>query len=385
MTKKIRVVVLFGGRSGEHEVSLASANGVMGALDPDRYEVLPVGITKSGNWLFEGNPMQKLLAGGSAIQDATPPLEVEAELVQTGGTALAVTPRAGVTGAATLATADVIFPVLHGPHGEDGTVQGLFEVAGIPYVGSGVAGSAVGMDKGMMKALFANAGLAQLPYVVVTRHQWQKTPEAVIAGLEDALPYPMFVKPANLGSSVGISKVRNADELREGLTVAAGYDRRIVVEQGLDKPREIEVAVLGNDEPQASVAGEIIPLEKYEFYDYESKYSEGQADLLIPAPLSDEAMATVRQMAVRAFQAIDAAGLSRVDFLLDRETGRFYLNEINTMPGFTPTSMYPKLWEATGIPYNELVSRLVQLALERSGTRDAESGNDDIGNGNSSR
>jgi len=373
--KKIRVVVLFGGRSGEHEVSLASAKGVMGALDPDQYEVLPVGITKTGNWLFDGNPMQTLLAGGVAVEEATTPLEVEAELVQSGGTALATT-RATVTGAATLATADVIFPVLHGPYGEDGTVQGLFEIAGIPYVGSGVAGSAVGMDKGMMKALFANAGLAQLPYVVVTRHQWQKEANTVIAALETSLPYPMFVKPANLGSSVGISKVRNTDELRNGLTVAAGYDRRIVVEKGLNKPREIEVAVLGNDEPQASVAGEIIPLEKYEFYDYESKYSEGQADLLIPAPLSDEAMADVRQMAVRAFQAIDAAGLSRVDFLLDRDTGRFYLNEINTMPGFTTTSMYPKLWEATGIPYHELVGKLVELAIERSGTQKAESGND---------
>lgn len=375
--KKIRVVVLFGGRSGEHEVSLASAKGVMGALDPDHYEVLPVGITKTGNWLFDGNPMQKLLTGGSAVEEATTPLEVEAELVQNTGTALVATPRTEITGAATLATANVIFPVLHGPHGEDGTVQGLFEVAGIPYVGSGVTGSAVGMDKGMMKALFANAGLAQLPYVVVTRHQWHKDADTVIAALEATLPYPMFVKPANLGSSVGISKVRNADELREGLTLAAGYDRRIVVEQGLDKPREIEVAVLGNDEPQASIAGEIVPLDKYDFYDYESKYSEGQADLLIPAPLSDEAMANVRQMAVRAFQAIDAAGLSRVDFLLDRETGRFYLNEINTMPGFTPTSMYPKLWEATGIPYHELVSRLVQLALERSGTQDAGRGNGD--------
>ena len=373
--KKIRVVVLFGGRSGEHEVSLASAKGVMGALDPDQYEVLPVGITKTGNWLFDGNPMQTLLAGGVAVEEATTPLEVEAELVQSGGTALATT-RATVTGAATLATADVIFPVLHGPYGEDGTVQGLFEIAGIPYVGSGVAGSAVGMDKGMMKALFANAGLAQLPYVVVTRHQWQKEANTVIAALETSLPYPMFVKPANLGSSVGISKVRNTDELRNGLTVAAGYDRRIVVEKGLNKPREIEVAVLGNDEPQASVAGEIIPLEKYEFYDYESKYSEGQAALLIPAPLSDEAMADVRQMAVRAFQAIDAAGLSRVDFLLDRDTGRFYLNEINTMPGFTTTSMYPKLWEATGIPYHELVGKLVELAIERSGTQKAESGND---------
>jgi D-alanine-D-alanine ligase len=365
--KKIRVVVLFGGRSGEHEVSLASANGVMDALDPDHYEVLPVGITKTGNWLFDGNPMQKLLAGNDT-ETATTPLEVEAELVQQSGTALVATPRTEMTGAATLASADVIFPVLHGPHGEDGTVQGLFEVAGIPYVGSGVTGSAVGMDKGMMKALFANAGLPQLPYVVVTRHQWQNNPDRVIAGLEETLPYPMFVKPANLGSSVGISKVRNADDLREGLTVAAGYDRRIIVEQGLDKPREIEVAVLGNDDPEASVAGEIVPLDKYEFYDYESKYSDGQADLRIPAPISDSAMAEVRQMAVRAFQAIDAAGLSRVDFLLDRETGRFYLNEINTMPGFTPTSMYPKLWEATGVPYGALVGKLVELAIERHGS-----------------
>jgi D-alanine-D-alanine ligase len=363
--KKTRVVVLFGGRSGEHEVSLASARGVMGALDPEAYEVLPVGITKTGAWLFDDDPMQKLLVGGTATEDAATPLEVETELVR-GGTALATArPATMTTGAATLATADVIFPVLHGPFGEDGTVQGLFEIAGIPYVGSGVAGSAVGMDKGIMKALFADAGLPQLPYVVVTRHRWRNEPDTVVAAVEETLPYPLFVKPANLGSSVGISKCRNSDQLRAALELAAGYDRRVIVEQGLERPREIEVAVLGNDEPQASVAGEIVPLEKYEFYDYESKYSEGQADLLIPAPVSAEAMAEVRGMAVRAFQAIDAAGLSRVDFLLDRETGRFYLNEINTMPGFTPTSMYPKLWEATGIPYDELVSRLVDLALEK--------------------
>ncbi len=364
MTEKIRVVVLFGGKSGEHEVSLASAQGVMSALDPAQYEAVPIGITKAGQWLLEGDPMQRLLTGGVS-EDAASPLEVETQLVNSRSTAVA-TRNAGA-GSASLATADVIFPVLHGPFGEDGTVQGLFELAGIPYVGSGVAGSAVGMDKGLMKGLFAAAGLPQLPYVLITRYQWQHGPAKTIAAIEQALPYPMFVKPANLGSSVGISKVRNGEELYAGVALAAGYDRRIIIELGLERPREIEVAVLGNDEPEASVAGEIAPLEKYDFYDYESKYRDGQADLLIPAPLSDAQMAEIRTLAVKAFRTVDSAGLARVDFLLDRETGDLYLNELNTMPGFTPTSMYPKLWDATGLPYPKLIDRLIQLALERHG------------------
>lgn len=359
--QKIRVAVIFGGRSGEHEVSLASARGVMAALDPEKYEVLPVGITREGQWLLAENPMRQLTA---SQQMATPllgtsPLELEAALVVDGPLARRE------LGPATIGTADVVFPMLHGPFGEDGTIQGLLEIAGLPYVGSGVAGSAVGMDKILMKGLFATAGLPQLPFLAFSRHEWEQQPERVLDRIEGRLSYPIFVKPANLGSSVGISKARSREALAEALTFAARYDRRLVVEQGLERPREIEVAILGNEEPQASIAGEIVPNEEYEFYDYQSKYSEGQAALLIPAPLSDEQLRTVQELAIRAFQAVDAAGLSRVDFLMERETGALYLNELNTMPGFTPTSMYPKLWEASGLPYPRLLETLLDLALER--------------------
>jgi D-alanine-D-alanine ligase len=370
MSDKIRVAIIFGGKSGEHEVSLSSARGIMKALDPEKYEPIPVGITREGRWLLSGEPMKQLAAaaGQPAAVDGANALEVQARLVN--GTALTV---AAQERAGSLAEADVVFPVLHGPYGEDGTVQGLLEIAGLPYVGSGVAGSAVGMDKVLMKGLFHSAGLPQLPYIALTRRDWEQQPEQVLRLVEERLRYPLFIKPANLGSSVGITKARSREELREGLNTAACYDRRLLVEQGLERPREIEVAVLGNDEPVASVAGEIIPSARYEFYDYESKYSEGQAELLIPAPIADALMEEVREMALRAFKTVDAAGLSRVDFLLDRESNTFYLNELNTMPGFTPTSMYPLLWAASGLPYSQLLERLIELAMERHGDRQRNS------------
>ena len=361
MSTQIRVAVLFGGRSGEHEVSLASARSVMSALDPEKYKVLPIGITRTGKWLSD-EPMKQLTV---AAQNQTS-LSEEAEGITESqpSTVLTVASQAPFSTFRSLLP-DVIFPVLHGPFGEDGTIQGLFEIAGLPYVGCGVTGSAVGMDKILMKAMFASAGLPQLPYFALTRHELERNAEQVLNRIEAYLPYPMFIKPANLGSSVGISKVRTREKLREALNLAANYDRRLVVEKGLERPREIEIAILGNDDPQPSVAGEIIPNDEYEFYDYESKYSEGQAKLIIPAPISDEQLLTIQDMAVRSFQAVDGAGLSRVDFLMDRETGDIYLNEINSMPGFTATSMYPKLWEACGLPYSQLLEKLIDLALER--------------------
>lgn len=364
MSKRIRVAVLFGGRSGEHEVSLASARSIMKALDPKRYEVLPVGITRSGRWLAGENSMQELmtLAEEKYLPSDTRLQDIEKAVITV---KKELTLRERVPSQAMIGHADVVFPVLHGPFGEDGTIQGLLEIAGLPYVGSGVTGSAVGMDKILMKAVFINAGLPVLPYLGLTRHQWKQKRDSVLERIESSFAYPIFVKPANLGSSVGISKARTRDELEEALNLAALYDRRLIVEQGLERPREIELSVLGNDEPLVSIAGEIIPNDKYEFYDYESKYTSDQADLLIPAPLSEEQSLAVQKMAIQAFQVVDAAGLSRVDFLMDRDTERFYINELNTMPGFTITSMYPKLWEASGLPYPQLLQKLIELAFER--------------------
>jgi D-alanine-D-alanine ligase len=363
MSERLRVAVLFGGKSSEHEVSLASARSIMGALDPQRYDVLPVGITREGKWLAAGESMKQLVGAvwEQHCLGGAEPLEVQEELLA--GTSLAW--RASAPGPVGLAEVDVVFPVLHGPFGEDGTIQGLLEIADLPFVGSGVTGSAVGMDKILMKGLFAAAGLPQLPYLPLSRYEWEHAPEQVLERVEASLPYPLFVKPANMGSSVGISKARNREELREALTLAARYDRRLIVERGLERPREIEIAVLGNEEPVASVAGEVAPGEQYEFYDYDSKYTAGQAELIIPAALSEQELHAAQEMAIRAFKAVDAAGLSRVDFLMDRASGALYLNELNTMPGFTTTSMYPKLWEASGIPYPELLDTLVELALER--------------------
>jgi D-alanine-D-alanine ligase len=350
--KKLRVGVLFGGRSGEHEVSLNSANSILNALDREKYEIVPIGITKQGSWLLGADPA-KILAEGKFDGELIP-----ATLVPDPNTNKLLSLSDG----ADLAEIDVIIPVLHGTYGEDGTVQGLFELANIPYVGAGVLGSATGMDKIVMKSVFAAAGLPQARYVGLLRKEWEQAQENVLMTVEQELGYPCFVKPANLGSSVGISKAHNREELTRAINVACEYDRRIVVEEFIDG-REIEVGVLGNDEPKVSVLGEIVPCN--EFYDYKAKYIDGDSALIIPAEISRAACEQIREIAAKAFRALDCAGLSRVDFFVTKAEGEIYINEVNTMPGFTKISMYPKLWEATGIPYSELLSKLIDLAIER--------------------
>ncbi len=363
--RRLRVGVLFGGRSTEHDVSLASARAVMDNLQGDDVEVVPIGITRDGQWIAGGDPWQALSDGtpaGSAPVALLPDPSHPGELMrlERGGHAVAA------QGAPRLAGLDVIFPVLHGTYGEDGTVQGLLDMADVAYVGCGVMASAVGMDKAMMKTVFTAAGLPIVPYLTIPRRQWETNPDAFVAQVEAALRYPVFVKPANSGSSVGISKVRDASELRAALDLAASYDRKIVVEQGIDA-REIEVSVLGNDDPDVSLPGEIIPAR--EWYDYDAKYIDEETCLVIPARLPQATTDAVRRLAVAAFKAVDGSGLSRVDFLLDRQTGELWLSEINTMPGFTPTSMYARLWEASGVGYAELCRRLVHLAVERHDDR----------------
>ncbi len=350
--RKLKVGVIFGGRSGEHDVSLMSAQSVMRALSPDKYEVIPIGITREGAWIAD-EPLAALTAGAAAGRPAA---------LLAGSHTAALMRIEAERRLALAAELDVVFPVLHGPYGEDGSVQGLLELANLPYVGAGVVGSAVGMDKAIFKYTMQANELPVLPWQLVLRSAWQAQPEAILMALEARLTYPMFTKPANLGSSVGIRKCRQRAELAQGLSEAAQYDRRLVVEQGINA-RELEVAILGNDEPIASVVGEIRP--RREFYDYTAKYISDDSDLLIPAPIPATLAEEVRTLALRAFRAVDAAGLARVDFLLDRETHSLYLNEINTLPGFTAISMYPKLWEATGISYAELVDRLIELALDR--------------------
>ncbi len=350
--KKLRVGVIFGGRSGEHEVSLLSAKSVMGAMDRSKYEIVPIGIDHEGRWITGGDPMAYLEAAARVRLNGFGS-EAPAEDVQVGGT---LPPQD------LFRDIDVVFPVLHGPFGEDGTLQGLLEMVGVPYVGSGVAASAVGMDKSLAKKVFRSHGFPVLPYMTITRAQWQADRDAIIRRVSAEFRYPVFVKPANLGSSVGISKVEKEEDLAAAVDLAAGYDRKILVEQGIPA-REIECSVLGNEEPIASVPGEVKPGK--DWYDYEAKYQSEATQLIIPAPIPDELAAQVREIAVGAYEAIGCEGLARVDFLLDRDTGELYLNEINTMPGFTNVSMYPKLWEATGITYRELVDRLIELALER--------------------
>ncbi|HEY1646391.1 MAG TPA: D-alanine--D-alanine ligase family protein [Terracidiphilus sp.] len=370
MAKKLRVGILFGGRSGEHEVSLLSAASILKAIDRDKFDVTPIGITKEGRWLAAGDARGLLEAGTSAaprhFRAGDPETTPGAKLLHEGiPTLLAPEPRGSSHPVSAL---DVVFPVLHGTFGEDGTIQGLFELAGIAYVGSGVLGSAAGMDKDAMKRLFAQAGLPIVKHITILRADWEKSPRKAIAQIENALPYPVFVKPANLGSSVGISKAHDRKELGPALTLAARYDRKLVIEQGVGgvkaRARELEVAVLGNDAPRASVVGEIIPGK--EFYDYEAKYlSEGSVPV-IPAKLTSSESKKIREMAIAAFRACDLSGLARVDFLM--EPGgrrRIYLNEVNTLPGFTQISMYPKLWEASGLSYRDLITRLIELALER--------------------
>ncbi len=357
---KLRIGILFGGRSGEHEVSLLSAASILKAIDRKKYEVVPIGIAKTGQWL--GDEASKALLTGNAA-----PLQIEA-----GTDSLEPTAVAGKL--------DVIFPVLHGTFGEDGTMQGLLELSDVAYVGSGVLGSAAGMDKDVMKKLFAAAGLPQTPHVTVLRSEWRADAKGAVRLIEKSLHYPLFVKPANLGSSVGISKVKTRAELGPAMDLAASFDRKLVVEQGVGgpgaKPRELEIAVLGNDHPEASVVGEIVPAK--EFYDYEAKYQLSGPDesvSIIPAKLSAAEQKQIRTMALAAFRACDCAGLARVDFLMEPAVkgvkSAIYLNEINTMPGFTSISMYPKLWAASGLAYAELIDRLVALAQERHAEKSA--------------
>jgi D-alanine-D-alanine ligase len=407
--KKLRIGILFGGRSGEHEISLRSAASILQAIDRKKYEVVPIGITKEGHWL-SGIAAQLLLPGAAASSPkvlgggigAKAVSEVDAEFaisaaVLRSGEPLNIPPlpphphvpeTLQLSASAEFADPrnplaaelDVIFPVLHGTFGEDGTIQGLFELADIAYVGSGVLGSSAAMDKDAMKRLFAAAGLPQTPHVTLLRSDWRADPKCAIKLIEKALAYPVFVKPANLGSSVGISKVKQRSELAAAIDLAASFDRKLVIEQGVGgpgvKPRELEVAVLGNDSPEASVVGEIIP--NREFYDYESKYADSPEDPsvpIIPAKLTKSDSNQIREMALAAFRACDCSGLARVDFLMEpaaagkgkgkKSRRRIYINEINTMPGFTSISMYPKLWQASGLSYKKLIDRLIELAVER--------------------
>jgi D-alanine-D-alanine ligase len=359
--RKVRVGVIFGGRSGEHEISLRSAQSVLAALDPDKYEVVSIGITRSGGWIA-GDVMAALVAGEEkAVRPAylLPGRDAESDRFSLMQWDRGETRPAGLSAVAEL---DVIFPVLHGPYGEDGAIQGLLELANLPYVGAGVLASAVAMDKAIFKNVMAAHGLPILPWQLVTVPQWRSRPEVVLDEAEERLLYPLFTKPANLGSSVGISRCRDRVDLAAGLDEAARYDRRLIIEQGINA-RELEVSVLGNEEPLASVVGEVRP--RREFYDYVAKYISDDSELIIPATIEPGLADAVRALAVRAYQAIDGAGLGRVDLMLDRADGRLYVNEINTIPGFTSISMYAKLWEATGISYAELLDRLIELALDR--------------------
>src|SRR5438132_615510 len=384
--KKLRVGILFGGRSGEHEVSLLSAASVLQAIDKDKYEVVPIGITKDGRWLT-ADDAENLLQGKLVLEPrnlrAGDPDNTTSAAVLARGEAVVVPPEpvhrhSGLvpfqTDAATMRRAsdrainvDVIFPVLHGTFGEDGTIQGLLELADIPYVGAGVLGSAAGMDKDIMKSLFRAAGLPIVKHVTFLRSTWESDPKKIQKLAESKLKYPVFVKPANLGSSVGITKAHNRAELGPCIQEAAKFDRKIIVEEGVggkkQKAREIECSVLGNNKPEASVPGEIVPGK--EFYDYTAKYLDEGSQLIIPAKLSKSGTKKVRELAIAAFQAVDCSGLARVDFLMDPKTRKIYVNEINTMPGFTAISMYPKLWAASGVNYRQLIDRLIKLGVER--------------------
>jgi D-alanine-D-alanine ligase len=368
--------VIFGGRSSEHEVSLASAKNIMEALRQAGHEVVPIGITPAGRWLAQPDAWLRLTAAASGeeierlseweIGDRR--LAIGREVSQS---PISNLQSPNLPAGAALPPVDIIFPVLHGPYGEDGTVQGLLEMANAPYVGSGVLGSAVAMDKDIARKLFAYHGLPQVRYVAVRRHEWRTAPDAVMSRIEAALTYPLFVKPANMGSSVGVSKARNREQLAAAITLATHYDGKLLVEAAVPNAREIEVSVLGNDAPVASIAGEIIPA--HEFYDYSAKYESEGSQLLIPARLDAATMQQVRELAVCAFQALECEGLARVDFLVAGDTGEIFLNEVNTLPGFTRISMYPKLWEASGLSYPDLVHRLLELGLERFAERQENS------------
>jgi len=380
MAKKLRVGVLFGGRSGEHEVSLRSGASILNAIDRSKYEVVPIGIAKTGQWL--GAEDSKALLDGVTVPALTgKKSSASKKKVESTGLTLQA------SAATSTAALDVVFPVLHGTFGEDGTIQGMLELADVAYVGSGVLGSSVGMDKDAMKKMFAAAGLPIVKHVTLLRSEWKASPRKCARLIEEKLKYPVFVKPANLGSSVGISKVRERKELAKAMDEAAQFDRKIVIEEGVSgngklrgkgKARELEIAVLGNDDPIASVVGEIVP--DREFYDYESKYdSTSTSEPVIPAKITKAQAKQLRQMAIDAFKSCDCSGLARVDFLLEaadpasKKEPKIYLNEVNTMPGFTSISMYPKLWEATGISYVELIDRLIALGVERHDERKATS------------
>ncbi|HEU5319035.1 MAG TPA: D-alanine--D-alanine ligase family protein [Chloroflexota bacterium] len=354
--KKRRVGVIFGGRSGEHEVSLMSARSVLDAIDKDRYEVVPIGITKTGRWLPPARA-QRLLTGEapSAVQDAEG--QSSAVLAPTQRSSMVV----GSLGGALGEPLDVVFPVLHGPYGEDGTMQGFLDLANIPYVGAGVLGSALGMDKGKMKEVWRYHGLPVVDWTVLRRFQWREDRDACLREAS-RFGFPCFVKPANLGSSVGIGKAHDAAELPACIEEALRHDEKVIVEEFVDG-REIEVAVLGNHKPEASIPGEIVP--SNEFYDYNAKYLDGKSEERIPAPLPSDIAERVRELAVKAFTALECSGMGRVDFFVTRLGNEVLLNEINTIPGFTPISMYPKLWAATGLPYDRLIDRLIELAIER--------------------
>jgi len=375
--KKLRVGVIYGGRSGEHEVSVASAASIIKHLDRSRYEPVPIRIEKDGRWTL-ADKAPTAISAADVIEhvrlEAARPVRPgrEAHLVAHPGedTVLAIERRMASaeldpSGAATVTGVglDVVFPVLHGPYGEDGTVQGLLELANVPYVGAGVLGSAVGMDKAVMKTLFIARNLPVGPYMVVLRPEWHGDADAVTRRVTEELRYPVFVKPANLGSSVGISKAKSEADLRTAMELALQFDRKIVIEAGIVNAREIECAVLGNDDPQASIPGEIIP--SREFYDYEAKYLDDASEVVIPASLRDNEAREVQRLAIEAFRAVDCAGMARVDFFVTRDDGRIYVNEVNTIPGFTTISMYPKMWEASGLSYTALIDRLITLALER--------------------
>jgi D-alanine-D-alanine ligase len=361
--KKLHVAVIFGGRSGEHEVSLMSARSVLSVLDPAKYEVTRVGITHEGTWLtgnnvldqFENNKTDGLLPALLSPDPSERGLYI----------------MEGISGLKKWSDIDVYFPVLHGTFGEDGTLQGLFELADVAYVGAGVVGSSVGMDKGVFKDVMIANQIPVVDMMVVLRAEIESDMASVIERAEKVSDYPLFTKPANLGSSVGVTKCSNRSDLQEGLMEAALFDRRILIQKGVKNAHEIEVSVLGNDEPLASVCGEVLP--SREFYSYESKYIDGTSGLLIPAPLPDEISECIREYAVRAYKAVDCAGMARVDFFVEKDTHRIYLNELNSLPGFTKISMYPKLWEASGLSYQKLVDRLIELAMERKADRDRTS------------
>lgn len=356
MSARLRIGVIFGGTSSEHNISLLTARGVLGAIDRTRYEVVPIGISRAGAWAAGTEVLERLTLEAKARrrEDRSPSSGTGVDAgIDAISRAMAVLSQEGI---------DAVFPLLHGPMGEDGTLQGLLELCGVPYVGCGVAASAVAMDKGLAKDVFRSHGIPTLPWIMIRRGAWRSQPESTLSGIESKFPYPLFVKPANLGSSVGISRVDGRNELIAGLDLAAHHDERLLVEPGIDA-REIEVGILGNSDPQASVAGEIRPRRK--FYDYKAKYFDDATELIVPAALEGALSRKLQAWAVQSFEALTCSGIARVDFLLERNTDQVYVSEVNTMPGFTESSMYPRLWEASGIGYGELIDRLLDFALER--------------------